>query len=180
MALHFAVIQQDLEMVRLLVSHGASVNKHANGEFLYSHPELYFGGTVIGFATCMGNIPIVDYLIQKGADVNARDEGPLLGERSKNLARGVRNNALLHCLVLHEKEEMYRYLTTQHMANPWATNDNGDTPLLLAADKRSLKMVRVALDGMKQTLWTFGPVGRPYSTPRYHDSYPDDPASASM
>jgi len=157
-ALHFAVIQQDLDMVRLLVSNGANVNKHASGEFLYSHPALYFGGTVIGFAACLGNLSIVEYLVQHNADVNARDAGPALGERSKNLAGGVRNNSLLHCCVLHSKEEMYRYLTTVLKANPWAINDDFDTPLLLAASRRSLQMVRVAMDGMKQTLWTFGPV----------------------
>ena len=141
----------------VLVSNGASVNKHASGEFLYSHKDLYFGGTVIGFAACLGNRQIVDYLARHGADVNARDRGPALGALT-NAKCGVRNNALLHCCVLHEQEEMYRHLAFALHANPWAINDEHDTPLLLAAASRSLRMVRVAMDGSKQTLWTFGPV----------------------
>ena len=47
-------------MVRLLVSNGADVNKHASDEFLYSNKDLYFGGTVVGFAACLGNMAIVD------------------------------------------------------------------------------------------------------------------------
>ena len=96
-------------------------------------------------------------LVRHGADVNARDLGPALGDRSKNEV-GIKNNSLLHCCVLHGKDEMYRHLTQKLAANAWAVNNNGDTPLLLAAACRSLKMVRVAMDGMKQTLWTFGPV----------------------
>lgn len=42
-ALHFAVIAQNLELVRLLVEHGASVHAHASGDFLYSDSKLYFG-----------------------------------------------------------------------------------------------------------------------------------------
>ncbi|KAL3915982.1 MAG: hypothetical protein SGPRY_007009, partial [Prymnesium sp.] len=159
-ALHFAVIQRDLAMVQLLVSNGASVHKHASGEFLYSHKGLYFGGTIIGFAACMGDVSIIEYLVRHGADVNARDQGPLLGEKSKNLAEGVRNNSVLHCCVLHNRDEMYRYLINNLNANPWAINDDYNTPLLLAASRKSVKMVRVAMDGMKQTLWTFGPVRR--------------------
>ena len=39
-ALHFAVVQQDLELVKLLVEHGASVHPHASGDFLYSNVNL--------------------------------------------------------------------------------------------------------------------------------------------
>ena len=46
-ALHFAVIAQDTELVKLLVESGASVHAHASGDFLYSNPKLYFGGTIV-------------------------------------------------------------------------------------------------------------------------------------
>ena len=76
-ALHFAVIQQDLEMVKLLVENGATTkhlkgdrqgqNIHANGSFAYSNTDLYFGGTILGFAACLGNVDIVDYLVRLSA-----------------------------------------------------------------------------------------------------------------
>lgn len=42
-ALHFAVIAQNMALVRLLVENGASVKRHASGDFLYSDEKLYFG-----------------------------------------------------------------------------------------------------------------------------------------
>lgn len=56
-------------MVRLLVEHGASVTPHASGDFLYSNVNLYFGGTILGFAACLNNTEIVDYLLANGAEV---------------------------------------------------------------------------------------------------------------
>ena len=53
------MIGQNLELVKLLVEHGASINAHASGDFLYSDIKLYFGGTILGFAACLDNKPIV-------------------------------------------------------------------------------------------------------------------------
>eukprot|EP00326_Haptolina_ericina_P008952 CAMPEP_0181210514 /NCGR_PEP_ID=MMETSP1096-20121128/23269_1 /TAXON_ID=156174 ORGANISM="Chrysochromulina ericina, Strain CCMP281" /NCGR_SAMPLE_ID=MMETSP1096 /ASSEMBLY_ACC=CAM_ASM_000453 /LENGTH=1040 /DNA_ID=CAMNT_0023301805 /DNA_START=196 /DNA_END=3317 /DNA_ORIENTATION=+ len=165
-ALHFAVIQQDLEMVKLLVENGASTkhlkgdrqgqNIHANGSFAYSNTDLYFGGTILGFAACLGNVDIVDYLMAQDTDVNARDQGPMCGK--PKFPRMVMNNTVLHCCVLHSQAAMYHHLTEKYGANPWVMNDVGDTPLLLATACRSRRMVQVCMDGQKETLWKFGPV----------------------
>ncbi|KAL1503613.1 hypothetical protein AB1Y20_012090 [Prymnesium parvum] len=156
-ALHFAVIAQNFDLVKLLVEHGASINAHASGDFLYSDPKLYFGGTILGFAACLGNIPIVEYLIENGADVDAQDQGNASGRRLHHIAMA-KGNSVLHCCVLHQQAKMYWYLATKHNATPWVTNVNGDSPLLLAAKMRSTKMAREAMECMKQTLWVFGPV----------------------
>ncbi|KAL1525758.1 hypothetical protein AB1Y20_020601 [Prymnesium parvum] len=157
-ALHFAVIQRNFELVQLLVSHGASVAPHASGNFLYSNINLYFGGTILGFAACLGEKEIVDYLIEHRADVNARDLGPCSTDLKLTETGMCRFNSVLHCCVLHQQEEMYRHLIWEHGANPWTVNELHDTPLLLAARISSTVMVKSAIDGTKQVLWVFGPV----------------------
>ena len=149
-ALHFAVIQQNFSLVQLLIEHGASVHPHASGDFLYSNINLYFGGTILGFAACLGNMEIVDFLMTNGADANAHDLGPCAGGKPLTIKGMQRCNSVLHCCVLHQQAEMYTHLMKTHHANPWTRNEEADTPLLLAARIRSSLMAQVAMDGVKQ------------------------------
>ena len=77
---HFAIIHEDLEMVKLLVTNGADCRTpRATGSFLYSNSKLYFGGSLLGFAACLDNLKIVEYLLTNEhcrADPNSRDPGP--------------------------------------------------------------------------------------------------------
>lgn len=126
-ALHLAVSHQDLELVQLLVEHGASLQPHASGDFLYSSSKLYFGGTILGFAACLDDKAIVDFLLQAKADVNATDAG-CASSASKVLSKGmVRGNSVLHCCVLHGRADMYSHLALTHKANKWAANAQDDT-----------------------------------------------------
>ena len=167
-AMHFAIVHHDLEMVELLVKNGAHVNARACGDFFYSNRKLYFGGTLLGFAACLDNKPIVEYLLTNQdcrANPNGRDHGPQskLGvkdwerQRPKMQEYMHRGNSVLHCLVLHEKAEMYRYLC-QMGANSFCVNFQNQTPLLLAAQSGSKKMVEAAMESTHQMLWSFGPV----------------------
>ena len=141
-ALHFAAIQQDLEMVRLLTESGANVNRHASGDFLYSNIGVYFGGSVLGFAACVGNFEIVDYLVAHGANVDAVDLGPTSGkELDIPMAVG---NTVLHCCIIHSKENV-PHLTSKHGANQWVRNEYGQT-LLVATASRSPETVQHVLD----------------------------------
>ena len=46
------------------VQSGASCRDlHASGDFFYDWKELYYGGTLLGFAACLNKRPIVDYLL---------------------------------------------------------------------------------------------------------------------
>lgn len=54
---------EDLEMVKLLIAHGADVNL-----------KNFRGATALMGAAAAGPASVVKYLIEKGADVNARDE----------------------------------------------------------------------------------------------------------
>ena len=157
--LHFAIVHNDLEMVKVLIENGADCRSpHASGDFFYEHRALYFGGSCLGFAACLDQKETVKYLLDNPyckADVNQRDLGAL---SSKTFHPSMAlDNTVLHCLVLHDKKSMYEYLVSEHEANAWATNANGDTPLLLAC-RRSLDMAEVALDSSRQLVWSYASV----------------------
>lgn len=99
-ALHLAVVSGNLDMVKLLVEHGAMINQRASGPFFL--PEdvklrkktvstsnyagyAYFGEYALAFAACFGREDIYDYLTDNGADPNLKDT---LG------------NCVLHMLVI--------------------------------------------------------------------------------
>ena len=57
-------MHNDLALVKLLVESGADCRTpHASGDFFYEHRALYFGGSCLGFAACMGLKDIVAYLL---------------------------------------------------------------------------------------------------------------------
>ena len=76
-ALHFAVMHRDELMVRTLVEAGADVDAHADGLFFYERASTHFGGRAVGLAAHLGELRILDYLVEKGADVHFLDMGCL-------------------------------------------------------------------------------------------------------
>ena len=74
--MHFAIVHHDMEMLKLLVSNGANTRTpHASGDFFYTNEQLYFGGTLLGFAACLDDKQIVDYLMAN----HFCKVGPLVG-----------------------------------------------------------------------------------------------------
>jgi hypothetical protein len=177
-AAHFAIVHEDLPMLKLLVAHGASVTARASGDFFYSSHLVYFGGTLLGFAACLDNKPIVEYLLTNeraranpnGRDLGAEskrekrvfekrggDDSPALRNERQTQTHMHRNNTILHCLVMHERAHMYRYLVN-HGANPYSINCMNQTPMLLAVAMGSRKMVSTAMEATQVVAWTFGPM----------------------
>ena len=77
-ALHIAIINQNLHMVKELVSRGADINSpRAIGTFFHaslsSQSHFYYGEHPIAFAACTGQVDIVEYLFEKGADLYVCD-----------------------------------------------------------------------------------------------------------
>ena len=77
-ALCFAARNGDLELVQLLVKYGADVNAGvSSSDFLglpgskVIIPASVLGRTVLHFAVMGGNLEVVKFLVEKGADVNA-------------------------------------------------------------------------------------------------------------
>lgn len=76
-ALHVAVVNQNLSLVKELLHRGADANKpRAVGYFFRPgsvHSQVYWGEHVIAFAACTGQKDMVTLLLKKGADLCSRD-----------------------------------------------------------------------------------------------------------
>nr|XP_020746711.1 transient receptor potential cation channel subfamily V member 5-like isoform X1 [Odocoileus virginianus texanus]XP_020746712.1 transient receptor potential cation channel subfamily V member 5-like isoform X1 [Odocoileus virginianus texanus]XP_020746714.1 transient receptor potential cation channel subfamily V member 5-like isoform X1 [Odocoileus virginianus texanus]XP_020746715.1 transient receptor potential cation channel subfamily V member 5-like isoform X1 [Odocoileus virginianus texanus] len=74
-ALHIAVMNRNVNLVKALLAHGASVSARAVGSAfrLSPHNLIYFGEHPLSFAACMGSEEIVRLLIEHGADIRAQD-----------------------------------------------------------------------------------------------------------
>ena len=62
--LHFAVLAGELDLVRLLLDRGASVDSK----------ELRHGSTALHVAASRGQADVAQHLIERGAEVNARNK----------------------------------------------------------------------------------------------------------
>lgn len=62
----------DLDIVPLLIENGADVNMHGQGSSKYSY--LMKNGTALMCAVNKGNLKLIQFLIEKGANVNATDD----------------------------------------------------------------------------------------------------------
>ena len=159
--LHFAIIHGDLEFMRLLVEHGADCSgQHASGDFFYDNEELYFGGTLLGFAACLDKYDMVSYLLENPhskADLNQRDVGPV-SARTRSFVHEKIGNTALHCLAYHQNTAMIRHLVENHKANLFARNANNLTPLGLAAEMDYYAVARGIIESTAQVNWSYGPL----------------------
>ncbi|PNJ51866.1 TRPV5 isoform 3, partial [Pongo abelii] len=100
-ALHIAVVNQNVNLVRALLTHRASVSARATGTAFRRSPRnlIYFGEHPLSFAACVNSEEIVRLLIEHGADIRAQDS---LG------------NTVLHILILQPNKtfacQMYNLL----------------------------------------------------------------------
>uniref|UniRef100_A0A5F8HFQ1 Transient receptor potential cation channel subfamily V member 6 n=1 Tax=Monodelphis domestica TaxID=13616 RepID=A0A5F8HFQ1_MONDO len=128
-ALHIAIVNQNVNLVKALLTHGASVSARATGIAFRrsSHNLIYFGEHPLSFAACVSNEEIVQLLIEFGADIRAQDS---LG------------NTVLHILVFQPNKtfacQMYNALLSYdersgHMKSlDLIPNHQGLTPFKLA------------------------------------------------
>ncbi|XP_026757186.2 ankyrin-3 [Galleria mellonella] len=146
--LHFAASQGFLDMVKILVSYGAYLEARDTNE----RSALYL-------AAGQGHIDVVKYLISLGANVNGEEihgYTPLceaVWHRYTNvvevlLAAGARvthSHKLLHNAIIQRQEEIVKMLANLG-GGINLHNDNGDTPLLLAARLSQPSIAQVLLE----------------------------------
>ncbi|KAI8813919.1 hypothetical protein BJ742DRAFT_787897 [Cladochytrium replicatum] len=144
-----AVLNKDLEVLQLLVSHGADVEKpRVTGTYFQPQGDLYYGDSVISFSVCARNLAIVKFLVDKcDVDLNTADSY---------------GNTPLHLLAWHGMTETeddlgdpWRYCV-QAGANPRKRNKERLTPLLIAVARRHTDMVRMLIDEGRVELWSYG------------------------
>ncbi|KAM5255893.1 transient receptor potential cation channel subfamily V member 5 [Ctenodactylus gundi] len=153
-ALHIAVMNQNVNLVRALLAHGASVSARATGAaFRRSHHNLvYYGEHPLSFAACVGSEEIVRLLIEHGADIRAQDS---LG------------NTVLHILILQPNKtfacQMYNLLLSydggDHLQSlELVPNNEGLTPFKLAGVEGNTVMFQHLMQKRKHIQWSCGPL----------------------
>ncbi|XP_032448360.1 transient receptor potential cation channel subfamily V member 5 [Lynx canadensis] len=154
-ALHIAIVNQNVNLVRALLAHGASVSARATGTAFRRSPRnlIYFGEHPLSFAACVGSEEMVRLLIEHGADIRAQDS---LG------------NTVLHILVLQPNKtfacQMYNLLLSydgrrDHLQSlDLVPNHQGLTPFKLAGVEGNTVMFQHLMQKRKHIQWTYGPL----------------------
>eukprot|EP01126_Amoeba_proteus_P048002 TRINITY_DN5523_c0_g1_i1.p1 TRINITY_DN5523_c0_g1~~TRINITY_DN5523_c0_g1_i1.p1 ORF type:complete len:631 (-),score=144.40 TRINITY_DN5523_c0_g1_i1:133-2025(-) len=187
-ALHIAIVNQDLEMVKFLV--GSSLDKkalfstRAIGSFFQRGQKCYFGEYPLFFAVSTGQIPMVEFLVKEGADMFAIDsygntllhlmvihnklkiydvvEKILIREGEKKKHAHQKENKKLEKPQQQEKLEESRQQEPREVCDYYALrrvlNNEGHTPLTLSAALGNLELFTSLVNKSKETQWKFGPV----------------------
>ncbi|XP_067930551.1 transient receptor potential cation channel subfamily V member 5-like [Watersipora subatra] len=162
--LHLAIINGDLDSVKLLVKSGANVNQQATGRFFLPEDQIkketnntdyvgyaYYGEYPLAFAACFGRDSIYDFLLRNGADPNLQDS---LG------------NTVLHMVVINNQLDMYSHAVRHHIrpANTWIKNGrpgskDGLTPLALASKLGRQHIFNEIMELHRIELWRFSNIG---------------------
>ncbi|XP_032818292.2 transient receptor potential cation channel subfamily V member 5-like isoform X1 [Petromyzon marinus] len=161
-ALHMAVLQQNVALVRALVVRGAdAILPRATGTFSSlkgggccgsGAPGRYYGEHVLTFAACTGNEDIMRILLENHVPVHAQDS---LG------------NTVLHVLVLQPNKNqacaMHQLLLSCDRSGAAAAleavqNHDGLTPIKMAAANGNTVMFQNLVTRRRAVQWVFGSV----------------------
>ena len=154
--LHIAIVRQNFQLVQKLVDFSpALLHASATGSFFQRGKPCYYGEFPLAFAVCTNQLPIVDFLLARGANLDEVD--------------GNKNN-LLHLCVVHGLQELYAILKQKWIdmhgtsrkdgkIEPWnGRNHEGHTPFTLAAHLGSQEMFDWLLEERRQVQWSYGPI----------------------
>ncbi|KAG8548575.1 hypothetical protein GDO81_024921 [Engystomops pustulosus] len=153
-ALHIAVMRQNVAIAQELIRHRANVcMARAVGTFFQLKPNsFYYGEHILSFAACVGNAELVRLLLLHGADAQAKDS---------------HGNTILHILTLQPNKmsscQMYDLIMTYHKEKygpglEEIYNNEGLTPLKMAALEGNTVMFQHLVQKRRQLQWTFGPI----------------------
>ncbi|XP_078725610.1 transient receptor potential cation channel subfamily V member 5-like isoform X2 [Lampetra fluviatilis] len=153
-AIHIAIANENVVMVKELLHRGADITARACGSFFLpgKRCQCYYGEYTLSFAACTGNEMIVKLLMDHGASLITQDS---LG------------NTVLHVLVLHPDRvlavHMYDFLISlvhegQRRSLEAIQNAQGFSPLKLAAAEGNLAMFNHLMQKRKNIYWNCGPV----------------------
>lgn len=121
-----AVKQGNLEKIRQMVDAGQNIE---------AKDEDSLGQTALGWAAFIGYEDIVDYLIEKGADLNATDRGDVYNTlKSATLGK---NTAIV--------KKLYEKLKDTTDLNDQSVESDGETLLMVAASNNRVETVKYLL-----------------------------------
>ncbi len=120
--LKLSILLESIELVQFMLEHGANVNS--------VNKQVYPGYTALHFAASVGNVEIVQLLINSGSDINAQSthyETPL------HLASACGNTEIVHILLTRGAKIIAKDIV-------------GDTPLHYAAGSGNIEIVKLLRD----------------------------------
>ncbi|XP_060810922.1 serine/threonine-protein phosphatase 6 regulatory ankyrin repeat subunit C isoform X2 [Amyelois transitella] len=147
-SLHFAASRGYLELVKILVNNGAHLEARDTNE-----------RTALYLAAGRGHTEVVKYLITSGANVNGEEihgytplceavwqrYAEVVDVMLSSGARITHSHKLLHNAIIQRQEGIVKMLANVG-GGINLHNDNGDTPLLLAARLSQPKVARILLE----------------------------------
>ncbi|GBF97002.1 hypothetical protein Rsub_09799 [Raphidocelis subcapitata] len=143
-ALHIAIVNKDIDMVKFLVAAGADIRARAWGPFFGPGGPMHYGEFPLSFAACTGQKEVVAHLKRHGAGVNAD--------------RDVHGNTALHMTVVHDQPDMFDFLVDYCAASDAVRNNAGLTPLVLAAHLGKMATFQHIYNRRRRAFYTFGRV----------------------
>ncbi|XP_053562070.1 transient receptor potential cation channel subfamily V member 1 [Bombina bombina] len=174
-ALHIAIERRNIDLVELLLQHGADVHARADGEFFRKtkgRAGFYFGELPLSLAACTNQVEIVTYLLQNQyspANIAAQDSFGntvlhALVDISDNTNENTKFVTKMYSVVLVLGAQINPCLKLEEIANK-----KGLTPLTLAAKtgkigvfayilRREIKNQECRHLSRKFTEWAYGPV----------------------
>ncbi|KAM4795644.1 transient receptor potential cation channel subfamily V member 1 [Rhinophrynus dorsalis] len=174
-ALHIAIERRNMDLVKLLLQHGANVHAKADGEFFRKETGkagFYFGELPLSLAACTNQIDLVRYLLQNQyspANIAAQDSFGntvlhALVDIADNTPENTKFVTKMYSEVLVLGAQIKPSLKLEDIANK-----KGLTPLTLAAKtgkigvfayilRREVKYLECRHLSRKFTEWAYGPV----------------------
>ncbi|XP_071810174.1 transient receptor potential cation channel subfamily V member 5-like [Asterias amurensis] len=169
--LHFAIINNNLEWVKLLVlRYKARLDQQASGRFFrpndlkegtrsaFRHStyegHAYYGEYPLAFAASVGNKEIYDFLVTEGLK-NEKGRGTVNPD-----AKDTFGNTVVHMVIIHNQKHMMSHVIN-HTALPARHdifNHAGLTPLELSYRLGRGELFAHLLDLSSETQWTYGNV----------------------
>jgi len=140
--LHIAIVNNDLEMCKLLVDQCADIHAMAFGPFFQKGGDCFFGMLPLSFAASVGNLEIMRFLVEAGADMNAYGESL---------------NTALHMSVIHDQLDAYDLLISLG-ANTEMMNEDGFSPLVLAVALGKVSTFQHIYRSRRKVEWKYGPI----------------------
>ena len=159
--LHFAIIQNNIKAVRILLNTGeVDLHARARGKFFVPvdikrgdiklrkrkfEGYAYYGEYPLSFAASIGNQKIYDLLIERGCDSSKADRF---------------GNGVLHLAVIHNQPDMYYHALNhpENPADPEMCNNDHLSPLALAAKLGKREMFDKILEISSRRYWSYNTV----------------------
>lgn len=117
-ALHLAMQEEQIEIVKVLLSHGADINSSG-----------YHGWTSLDIAASVGNLGLTELCLSRGADIHALTDS---SQTALHKACAAKNVAVVKALL-------------DAGADKEAMNERGMRPLHIAAHNNNMDMVRLLI-----------------------------------